>query len=150
MVNGVHNALFDRELRTGGHISRLKLYTDAYADRTVVVCSEHADTSAFEQADITCWKLPELDGHLTQLNFIRVRASVVGVYLEAGPGLASALIEARAVDYVFHYIAPKYIADTQSAGMGRMRHTKHMDAAIQLSGVQHANFGSDHLVRGYL
>ncbi len=144
--------VLDRDLRTERHMGELKLYTDEHSDQTVVVCSENADTKAFEAAEITYWQLPEHNGHI-DLTAFRERCAteqIYGVYFEPGPGLASALIEEHAIDYLFHYIAPKYMSDAQAAGIGRVRQTEHMDAAIQLKQVQHANFGPDHLVRGFL
>lgn len=144
--------VLDRDLRTARHIGELNLYTDESSYQTVVVCSENADTSAFEAAEITCWGLPEHNGHIDMYAFSKRCAAegIYGVYIEPGPGLASALIEELSIDYLFHYIAPKYMSDAQSAGIGRMRQTEHMDAAIQLKQVHHANFGPDHLVRGFL
>lgn len=144
--------VFDRDLRTQRHIGELKLFTDKYSEQTVVVCSENVDTSAFDNAEITCWQLPECNGHIDLVAF-RDRCAaenIYGVYIEPGPGLASALIEEQAIEYLFHYIAPKYMSDAQAAGIGRGRQTEHMDAAIQLKQVHHANFGPDHLVRGFL
>lgn len=144
--------VFDRDLRTERDIRELKLYTDSDSNQTVVICSQNMDTTAFDTAGIACWQLPEHNGHIDLAAFRKrcAEEGIYGVYLEPGPRLASALIEERAVDYLFHYIAPKYMSDAQSAGIGRMRQTEHMDAAIQLEEVRHANFGLDHLVRGYL
>ena len=74
-------------------------------------------------AGIAVWKLPEREGHLC-LQAFRQRCAaegLIGVYIEPGPRLATALIESAAVDYCFHYLAPKYLSDAAAAGMGSAR-----------------------------
>ena len=143
--------VLDRTLKTASALDRLQLYNDAYAGNSIVVSCEQADTSAFEANGITVWQLPEIDGHL-DLDAFRLRcaeAQLQGVYIEPGPTLATALIEQRSIDYLFHYLAPKYISDQASKGLGSTRQTQSMAAAIQLKHCRHASFGPDLLVRGH-
>ena len=144
--------VLDRTLQTAAALDRLQLYNDAHAGHTTVVCRETADPAAFKAKGLTVWQLPEVDGHLDLLAFRRrcAEAQLQGVYIEPGPTLATALIERQSIDYLFHYLAPKYIRDQASNGLGSVRQTQSMDAAIALKHCRHASFGPDILVRGQL
>jgi len=144
--------VFDRSLVTVDHFSKLKLFTDSYAAHTTVVCSDVVDTSALERRGLSFWKIPEIAGHLS-LDSFRSRCAaeeLCGVYIESGPTLTTALIESGLIDYLFHYVAPKYMSDTSAVGIGTQRQTQSMDAAIELSQMQQESFDGDRLIRGFL
>ena len=147
--------VFDRSLKTFGADSVPKLYADAHAACTTVVYSATADLDLREKlaaSGIDAWQLPERDGHLDWPVFRERCAaeSVCGVYVEAGPELATALISGQMIDYVFQYQAPKFIGDTAAKGVGAPRQTRSMEEAIRLHGVRHSVLGDDVLTRGWL
>ncbi|MDP4694681.1 MAG: hypothetical protein NWS00_09040, partial [Opitutales bacterium] len=102
---------------------------------------------------ICSWELPlGEDGHLDWQVF-RERCAgegIIGLYIETGPRLATALLEKRKVDYLYLYQAPKFMSDCAAVGIGSARHTNSMSEAIKLSGVQRAILGEDSLTRGHL
>lgn len=144
--------IFDRRLETLEQIDRLKLFTDEHAADTTIICSGAVDTSRAEKAGVQVWQLPEVNGHLDLKAFAErcSREDIYAVYIEPGPRFATALIESRSVDYLFHYVAPKYMSDAAASGVGSQRETQSMDAAIQLTTVRQDSFGEDRLVRGFL
>ncbi len=144
--------IFDRTLKTVSAIERLRVYNDKFSAQTTVVCNRNADTSQFEVKGIKVCKLPDLNGRIDLDAFRQycMTEAIYGVYLEPGPTLATALIEKKTIDYLFHYIAPKYINDSASHGLGGRRETTSMEAAIHLQNSRYMNFGKDILVRGFL
>ncbi|WP_269526722.1 bifunctional diaminohydroxyphosphoribosylaminopyrimidine deaminase/5-amino-6-(5-phosphoribosylamino)uracil reductase RibD [Coraliomargarita parva] len=147
--------VFDRSLKTVEAERVPALYSDAYKARTCVLCSVDADPARKAQLSslgIRHWELPEADGHLDWTAF-KTRCTeegICGVYVEAGPALASELIAAKSVDYAYIYKAPKFMLDSDAVGMGRARATQRMEEAFELHEIHHAGFGSDSLIRGYL
>ena len=132
--------VFDRELKTAGAIDRLKLYTDAHAKQTVVVCAEGLDEAAtFKARGITLWELPHPEGRLDWGAF-RKRCGaerIYGVYLEPGPTLSAGLLAQGVVDYLFHYIAPiaatdqRHDSQTGPYTLREMRESKHGEDRLQ-------------------
>ena len=87
-------------------------------------------------------KLPARNGHLACAFRQRCAAEgLTGVYI-GPPRLAAALIESAAIDYCFHYLAPKYLCDASAVGMGSARATQTMDAAIQLTNLRRATLAT--------
>lgn len=62
----------------------------------------------------------------------------------------TAMIEARFVDYVFHYLSPRYMSDSGSTGIGSARETESMGETLNLEQIRYANFEPDLLIRGML
>lgn len=144
--------LFDRELEIVKSGRSLQLLADRYRERTTIVCSDSVDTGLVGRVDVEVWRVPEVDGHLDFDAFAERCAieNIYGIYLEPGPRWATSLIESETLDYLFHYVAPKYICDSTSTGLGSSRGTQSMDSAIQLIDVRQASFGEDCLIRGFL
>ena len=148
--------VFDRQLRSVNADSLPQLYCDAYKARSIVLCAEDAPISQqkiLERAGIQMWQLPlASDGQLDLAAFQQrcSSAGIYGVYIETGPGLATALLENRKVDYCFIYQAPKFLADAAAPGIGRLRHTDSMQQAIALTDVKQQRLGDDTLLRGKL
>lgn len=147
--------VFDRSLKTVCGESLPQLYTDAHQARTVVLCGPHADETLrgkLTSRGVTLWELPEIDGQLNWPAFRQrcIEEGIIGVYVETGPTLATALIEARLADYVFMYQAPKFMSDAGVKAIGSDRVTQSMSAAIHLYNVRHAILGEDILTRGNL
>lgn len=148
-----HRFVLDRSLKTVS--AKLRLFEDANAGRTTLVCSEQAnsaDKALARARGLTVWELPEHMGHLdwSALRARLKRAEIGGLYVEAGPGLATALLEAGEVDYCYVYQAPKFMCDLGSAGLGSIRNTKSMSEALNLHEVVQSSLGDDRLMRGAL
>ena len=147
--------VFDRTLKTVAADFVPKLYSDGHIDRTTVLCSPEASSKARSQLieqGVAVWELPEVGGHLDLAAF-RERCAgenIYGVYIEAGPEMASNLLRQTFVDYTFVYKAPKFINDSKTAAIGFSQSTQSMDDALRLKEVRHVVLGDDILMRGYL
>ena len=136
--------VLDRKLSTAKNLNDLKIYKDAYAAQTVVVCATDMDgIDAFIEQGITVWELPHPEGRLDWAAF-RARCAaegIYGVYLEPGPTLSAALLAQAEVDYLFHYIAPGVASGTNPQAR---------TGPYALLTQREAIFGEDHLVCGWL
>jgi diaminohydroxyphosphoribosylaminopyrimidine deaminase/5-amino-6-(5-phosphoribosylamino)uracil reductase len=150
--------IFDRKLHTATQAGSLQIFTDSFADQTTVVCDESASTTSqalLEDFGATIWRLPLVDGHL-DLSAFRQRCyseEICGVYMEPGPTLFNALIQQRKVDYLFHYIAQKYLCDDHEEdriNLGFLKGTNNLEVCNELRHMQYTRFGDDLLVRGHL
>lgn len=150
-----HRFVFDRALITAARATSVQLYSDRFAEQTTVVCSEAAARplqAILGDCGVKLWQLPETDGHLDLSAFRQrcYRESICGVYLEPGPSWASALIEQRAIDYIFHYLAPKYLCDSEGLGCGSPRQTQSLNHCRSMHKSRLERFEEDVLVRGHL
>jgi len=145
--------VFDRSLITLE--ASPKVYTDAHAAKTTILCSEKAAVVGQPRAaarGIALWPLPEVNGHLDWQVF-RERCAeqgICGVYVEVGPTLATRVIEGRLADYLFIYQAPKLMSDAGSPGLGSLRNSQSMDEVFALRALRFASFGDDRLTRGFI
>ena len=73
-----------------------------------------------------------------------------GLYIEPGAGLMASLLQQGALDYLFHYAAPKVLADSEALSAYSGMEPESLDAAIQLKNVQRKLLGPDVLTRGAL
>ena len=105
----------------------LCLFTDAAADRTLAVtgpAAAPAYAAALRAAGGAVWRVPEAHGHLdlgALLDALGAGADVAGtplpggarvvqsVLVEAGPGLATALLNERLVNRLRWFVAPKLV-----------------------------------------
>lgn len=147
--------IFDRDLKTLARANSLKVYTDADAERSIVLCSEAAAERCQDEAHtlgITLWVLPVSNGQLDWDAFRQrcVEAGICGVYVEVGPTLATQLIERSLADYLFIYQAPKILSDAASPGLGSLRNSQTMDEVFRLRDLRFAQFGEDRLTRGFI
>lgn len=147
--------ILDRQLKTIDAPVMFHVYTDRFHDQTTVVCEEGADEALkanVRQRGLKLWEIPSLEGRLDLGAFVQKlkEAGLIGLYLEAGPGLTTSLLEHQQIDYLLHYVAPKYMSDTDSPGIGSARATQSMEASIQLKTVKHLSFGDDFLLRGHV
>src|SRR5690606_580289 len=147
--------------RAGALPPSLRLFTDAYAARTVAVVGDgvrpgYAD--ALTEAGGRVLGVPERDGHLdlgAVLDRLGAGDGVAGparpvqsVLVEAGPGLATALLRPDLVDRLFVFVAPKLIGDGIPA-VGDLGLTRMADA-LTFAESSWEPVGPDLLVRGYL
>jgi diaminohydroxyphosphoribosylaminopyrimidine deaminase/5-amino-6-(5-phosphoribosylamino)uracil reductase len=147
--------VLDRSLRTLASATLPKLYTDEFANCTNVVCHEGLSKAAYARAEalgLHLWRLPEPDGYFNWAAFRErcVQAQLVGVFVETGPRLATALLEGGVADYAFVYQAPKFMSDASAQGIGSPRETESMESAIQLRQPAMDTFGEDRLIRGFI
>ena len=101
----------------------LRLFSDQHAGRTVAVLAEDAPSPAYEGRVATV-RVRETNGHLDLRAVLRALASgdglpggrgVNSVLVEAGPGLAGAVLAADFVDRLMVYVAPKLLGDGRRA-----------------------------------
>ncbi|MGB0745309.1 MAG: RibD family protein, partial [Opitutales bacterium] len=147
--------IFDSQLKTAVSGSGLKLYSDPFKAETTVLCLKTAEQSRKEKIlamGVGLWELPDSGGHLDFEAFRQrcAQEGICGVYIECGPAMATALLEAHKADYVFIYKAAKFMVDSAARGIGSERQTTTMADAIQLKEVKHEIFGDDVLTRGTL
>lgn len=147
--------IFDRSLKTLDHGASLKLFNDAYADQTIVLCSESAAEEAsarIKELGVTVWTLPEINDHLDWYSFRQrcAEAGIYGVYVEVGPALATSVIENKLADYLFIYQAPKLMSDAASPGLGSLRHSQSMNEVFALRDLRFMSLGEDRLTRGFI
>lgn len=145
--------VFDRHLKTIGQTPLPKLYCDEFKQRSTMLCLASADPerkALAAQNGLVCWELPGHEGQLDWEAFRHrcVQEDIYGVYIEAGPALATELIESGKVDYLFIYQAPKFMADSAARGIGSDRRTTRMEQAIRLENVRHAILGEDVFTHG--
>jgi diaminohydroxyphosphoribosylaminopyrimidine deaminase / 5-amino-6-(5-phosphoribosylamino)uracil reductase len=146
--------VFDRTLRTAaGPLPRV--FTDEHRQRTIAVTGPAPDAARRKQLEkqgVTVWTLPAVHdaAWLAALREKCTGAGLTGLFLEGGPTLLSAFLAAGALDYLFAYRAPKFLADAEAilpfAGPPRPR----LADAYTLTEVRHATFGDDQLLRGFI
>jgi diaminohydroxyphosphoribosylaminopyrimidine deaminase/5-amino-6-(5-phosphoribosylamino)uracil reductase len=107
--------VLDRRFRSAGKRG-LRLFDDHYRDRTVVVGLQSelraADAAWYEAEGISVWALPgPPEGFIGAWKTRCAAEGVVGVMIEAGPRLASSLLDAGEVDMLFAYVSPRMGGD---------------------------------------
>ena len=108
--------------RAGALPPGLRLFTDEHAGRTLAVTAPGAVPAYAETLRAgggAIWTIPEADGHLAFEALLECLGSgdglpgdaraVQSVLVEAGPGLATALLRARLVDRLRWFVAPKLV-----------------------------------------
>jgi len=147
--------VFDGLLRTVVDRNMPKLYTDEFRDKTIVVTTAHGGLGyvrKLEALGIKVWVIPS-DSQRVPFDAFKQRCAEInlsGVYVEGGAQLISNLLQERELDYLFNYRAPILFADQRARnGFAGLRTEKLRDA-VRLSGVRHANFGDDQLMRGHV
>jgi len=137
----------DRHFRSAQKIN-LKLFQDKYRHLTVVVgLKKSASTdilNIYESAGIKVWLIDGDENHFLP-NWIQRCAieKIVGVYIEAGPRLASAILKNKIADYFFLYFAKSQTGDQQSPSWTQ-------SGVPQLREKVTAQFEKDTLTRGFL
>jgi len=144
--------IFDRNLTTLSGLSDLNIYNDEFKEKTVIVTHESIEgAEAFAAHGITVWALPtDIGAFWKTFNARCIEEDVSGVYIEGGPGLMGDLLSNRQLHYLFAYHAPKFIADSEAASFVGGQEIATMQNAFSLSHVQHALFGDDQLMRGFI
>ena len=143
--------------RTGALPAGLRLFTDGAAPTLAVTAAEPPYADALRLHGGAVWTVPERDGHL-DLGAVLDRLGageglpagvrpVQSLLVEAGPGLATALLAADLVDRVWWFVAPK----VAGAGTPAVRDlgTTAMADALTFAESRWETVGPDALLVGY-
>lgn len=143
--------------REGALPASLKLFTDEHAAETVAVVGEGATpgyADALAERGGTVLPIPEVDGHLdlgALLDTLGAGVSdhgpVQSLLVEAGPGLATALMRQDLVDRLALFIAPKLVGDGRPS-FGYLGVERMADAGT-FAEVRWERVGEDILCRGF-
>ena len=146
--------------RPGTLAPTLALFTDRAAPTLAVVAEgAHPDYGdALTEAGGVVWRVPERDGHLDLGALLdRLGAGdglpagigpVQSVLVEAGPGLATALLAKDLVDRVLWFVAPKLVGEGTPA-VGDLG-TSRMADALAFVESRWETVGADALLHGFL
>jgi diaminohydroxyphosphoribosylaminopyrimidine deaminase/5-amino-6-(5-phosphoribosylamino)uracil reductase len=145
--------VFDGRLRTVSERNLPKVYSDEFAQRTIVVTTQHAGVGyvrKLREKGIGVWVFESPSGRVPFAQF-RTRCAaeaITGVFVEGGAELLSRALIERQVDYLFMYHAPVILADERAKPVLSGLRTERLPQAIRLTGVQRQVLGDDSLVRG--
>src|SRR5581483_11374432 len=133
-----------------------RLVSGELPGQTLVLVTERAPAgrrAALEATAAEVLVVPDLDGRVhpsVALRLLAERRGVTSVLVEAGGTLVATLLEARLVDKVYAFLAPKLVggaaAPTPVEGTG----CPEMGQAVSLRDVTTERLGDDVLVAGYL
>ncbi len=140
--------------RTGELPPSLRLFSDEHVSKTVAMISEEANP-AYETELISkggfVIRAPEAEGHLNLRAVLEILGSGEGlgrpiqsVLVEAGPGLATALLRQDLVDRLFVFTAPNIIGQ----GVPAFTHW-FAEEPVSFADVEWEQVGADVLFRGY-
>jgi len=148
--------------RAGALPGLLKLFGVADAARTVAFVAEGARpeyAATLESAGGRVVPVPERAGHLDLVEVLNVLGAGVGmpesgrvvqsVLVEAGPGLATALLTADLVDRLLAFVAPRLVGGDGIPAVGELG-VDLMADALALVESSWEIVGQDALLRGYL
>lgn len=145
--------VFDGRLRTVVSGTLPTLYTDPFAQRTIVVATQHAGVGyarKLREMGVGVWVFESPTSRVPFAQF-RSRCAEEGisaVLFEGGAQLLSRALIERQLDYLFAYHAPVIFADERAKSvLGGLR-TERLAEAIRLSEVRRVTLGDDSLVRG--
>lgn len=138
--------ILDRHFKTAGRTG-LGLFQDAHRSRTIVVglgsFAKKSDLAWYEAEGVKVWSLVGDEASFLQVWAERcAQEQLAGVLIEAGPRLASALLSAGAVDYLYAFVAPR-TGDPEAPSW-------HEGAAFPAGGLRASQVGVDALYQGYL
>lgn len=147
--------------RAGALPASLALFSDEHAGRTLAITAEASAPTyrdALESAGGRVWSLPTAGAHLDLAALLTRLGSgtnlpdgvrpVQSVLVEAGPGLATALLRADLVDRLYWFVAPKLVGDGISAtgDLGMLK----MADALTFAESRWEAVGPDMLFRGFM
>jgi diaminohydroxyphosphoribosylaminopyrimidine deaminase/5-amino-6-(5-phosphoribosylamino)uracil reductase len=145
--------VIDRTLRTAAKAELPKVYSDDFAMRTLVFCSQQADPIRLQRLrDVGVTVVPltaDSDADfLHALIDVLVKRKLTGIYFEPGPKLFQGLMAAGVVDYLWFYLAPKIIGDPHAPGLILPSPAVSMDQAFALIEPQWLQIADDVRVGG--
>jgi len=97
------------------------------------------------------WSIPLRNGRVSWLPLLRKLASlnVVSVMIEGGAALAASALQAKIVDKVVFFYAPKLLGGDARSMIGPLR-IGHVRGALTVARLRVEKSGADLLVSGYL
>lgn len=130
-----------------------RLLSDEWRGRTTIVTSDRQHSVVvrkLEELGVEVWRLPAEEGVVSIAAFSErcVREGVTGVLVEGGSRFLSGLIQARAIDYLLAYRAPRIFADAASIPVATGLRVELPSVGLRLAEVRHSVFGDDQLMRG--
>jgi len=145
--------VFDGLLRTVVDKKLLKIYSDEYKDRTIVVTTPHGGLGyvrKLQAMGVQVWNIdsPTMRAPLAEFRRRCVEAGITGVFIEGGAQMISELIQTRQLDYLFVYRAPILLGDDRAKTVFKGLRTETLAHAVRLQSVRHTSFGPDQLMRG--
>ncbi len=147
--------VFDGRLRSVVDQSLPALYTDEYHERTIVVTTPHSGLGyvrKLQAIGVKVWVLQSPTTRVAMSEFRKrcAEEKITGVYFEGGTHLISELLLSREMDYLFVYHAPVLLADEKAKSAWRGIRAEKLAQGIHLTGVRHASFGNDQMMRGFV
>jgi diaminohydroxyphosphoribosylaminopyrimidine deaminase/5-amino-6-(5-phosphoribosylamino)uracil reductase len=145
--------VFDGQLRSISAGSPPKVYSDAFAKRTIAVTTQHAGVGyvrKLRDLGVGVWVFESPSGKVPLSQF-RSRCAAEGipaVLLEGGAELLSRGLIERQLDYLLAYRSPVIFADERARSVLAGLRTEKLAQAIRLSDVRHLALGDDMLMRG--
>jgi len=142
--------IFDPSGRLAAHPDR-HVFTDSFADRTVLLCREEAaDRVLASLPGIRREILPAEGPDRDWLAGVLEAHEAPGLYLEGGARLHSDFLRRGLVDYLFAYRAPLLFLDEEAPGPASGLAPRTPAEGLRLRDVRQAALGEDQLVRGFL
>jgi len=145
--------IFDGRLRTVNDRAMPTVYTDEFKSKTIVVTTQHGGLGYIRKLNslgVDVWICPSSNQRVSIKEFRNkcVENKIPGVFFEGGSSLLSELVQSKQMDYLFHYVAPVFLADERAkAQFGGLR-TDKIAEALRLNDVRHEILGEDFLMRG--
>ena len=131
------------------NLSRRRLYSDEFADRTIVVTSRDEEgkesrLKSAEELGVRLWRTDaRKDGRIppASLRLLLRELSLNGLYCEGGPQLARSILAEGEADYLFRYRAPKVFDGPDALPGPDLSRYPLKDAIEQTLGEDHLNHG---------
>lgn len=143
--------VIDSSLRILRHAQPLQVLEDAYVGQTCLVTTQPVPDSL--PCGVTVWTLPaDSQGRVDLRAFVErcAQEGLAGLFLEGGPTLNSAFLQATGWDYVFAYQAPCLFADPQARPVAWGLSPAKPSEALRLEEPRWAPLGEDLLLRGHV
>ncbi len=147
-----YRIVFDRRLRCAKRSGELHLFSDRWRERTIAVTEPghpEAALAPLREAGVAVWEIPR-SGWWEAIGARCAKEGICGVLVEGGGGILSDLLNSGALHYLFSYRAPKLLADASAIAAFQGRTTPRIAECITLTHVEHAVFGEDQMVRGFV
>ena len=145
--------VFDGRLRSVLDHRLPKVYTDAFATKTIVVTTQHGGLGYVRKLNalgVGVWVFESPTGRVPLAQF-RARCAaekVSGILLEGGAQLMSRALIEHQIDYFFSYQAPILFADEKSKSALSGLRTERLAQAVRLTDLRRETLGEDSLLRG--
>lgn len=111
--------ILDGHNRLLSKIDFLNVFTDSYSHQTIYCHGQPIPSSIQKNLatnNVTLLQLPLVAEHLSLsvLNAYLLEQGIQGIYIEAGPHLAPALLKQNRIDYLYHFRGAKIIGDRRA------------------------------------